>query len=170
MTVYNYRSDSSFSDIDSAFEYLSASRDGENDALLKDVFPPLKISYALEFAYQFGKYGTNDIENAYAIHADLKRKFDAFLKPELLLEYNNASGNKDPSDVKTNTFISYYQTTHAPYGLMDFFRWQNMREISLSLKLNLNQKMRIMPSINCFWLDEKKTHGINQTVQRSGQP
>ena len=36
MTVYNYRSDSSFSDIDSAFEYLSASRDGENDALLKD--------------------------------------------------------------------------------------------------------------------------------------
>lgn len=126
------------------------------DTLLKGVFPPLKISYALEFAYQFGKYGTNDIKNAYAIHADLKRKFDAFLKPELLLEYNNASGDKDPSDVKTNTFISYYQTTHAPYGLMDFFRWQNMREIALSLKLNPNQKMCIMPFINCFWLDEKR--------------
>ncbi len=126
------------------------------DAILRGKLFSSGINYSLEFAYQFGKYGTNDIEDAYAIHADIKRKFDCLLEPEIILEYNNASGDKDTSDVKTNTFISYYQTTHAPYGLMDFFRWQNMREIALSVNLTPSPDICVTPSINCFWLDEKR--------------
>ena len=126
------------------------------DTLIKGSLFSSGIDYAFEFAYQFGKYGTNDIKNAYAIHADIARKFNCFLLPELKLEYNNASGDKSPSDFKTNTFIPYYQTTHDPYGLMDFFIWQNMREIALSVKLNPNKKVSMTPALNFFWLDEKR--------------
>ncbi|MBL7129995.1 MAG: alginate export family protein [Candidatus Omnitrophica bacterium] len=126
------------------------------DALVKGSLFSSGIDYCFEFAYQFGKYGTNDIKDAYAIHVDVKRKFNTFLKPELKLEYNNASGDKDPNDRKTNTFISYYQSTHHPYGIMDFFRWQNMREVAFSVKLNPTKKFSIMSAVNCFWLDEKR--------------
>ncbi|MFH1853890.1 MAG: alginate export family protein [Candidatus Omnitrophota bacterium] len=126
------------------------------DTLIRGPLSSSGIEYTFELAYQFGQYGTNDIKNAYAIHADLRRKFNTILTPELILEYNNASGDKNPNDSKTNTFISYYQTTHDPYGLMDFFRWQNMREIAISLNLHPNKKTRTTSSINCFWLDEKR--------------
>ncbi|MCX5714055.1 MAG: alginate export family protein, partial [Candidatus Omnitrophica bacterium] len=126
------------------------------DLLLKGPLFSSGISYDAEYAYQFGKYATNEIKDAYALHADLRREFNLPLKPELKIEYNNASGDKDPGDGKTNTFIPAYQTTHAPYGIMDFFRWQNMREAAASIKLNPGKNISLTPGVNCFWLDEKR--------------
>ncbi len=126
------------------------------DFLMKGPFLTPHINYGFEFAYQFGKYGQDDIEDAYAIHAEISSKLTTFLKPLLKLEYNRASGDKDPHDTKTNTFISLYQSTHEPYGIMDFFRWQNMQEVALSINFNPQKKLSLTSSINCFWLDEKR--------------
>ena len=35
---------------------------------------------------------------------------------------------------------------------MDFFRWQNMREVAFSVNLFLTEKLKLTPQTNCFWL------------------
>jgi hypothetical protein len=113
---------------------------------------PGKILYDIELPYQFGKTNQKSIK-AYAFHADLSRAFQEVLwEPRLALEYNQASGDKDPNDSVNNTFVPLYQTTHEPYGIMDFFRWENMREISLNVNLSVTNKLKLIPQMNFFWL------------------
>jgi len=110
------------------------------------------FTYDFEAPYQFGDYGTKDIK-AYALHLDLNQGFDVALKPKLTLEFNLASGDKKSSDNEVNTFVPLYQTTHAPYGIMDFFRWQNMREIAGSFTITPIKKLQLTAGVNFFWLD-----------------
>jgi len=113
---------------------------------------PGEILYDLELPYQFGKQNHKTIR-AYAFHGDLSREFLAIpWRPKLVFEYNQASGDKDPRDSANNTFIPLYQTTHDPYGLMDFFRWQNMREVATILNLSVTNKLKVIPQVNFFWL------------------
>jgi len=113
---------------------------------------PGEILYDIESPYQFGRTNRKSIK-AMALHADISRAFrDVLWEPNLALEYNYASGDKNPNDSDNNTFIPLYQSTHDPYGLMDFFRWQNMREIALRVDLSLSKKLKIIPQTNFFWL------------------
>jgi hypothetical protein len=113
---------------------------------------PGNILYDIEFPYQFGKASHKTIK-AYAFHIDLSHAFlSALWQPNVSFEYNQASGDKDPNDKKSGTFIPLYQSTHEPYGLMDFFRWQNMREVAFSVNLFLTEKLKLTPQTNCFWL------------------
>jgi hypothetical protein len=113
---------------------------------------PGEILYDIELPYQFGNLNNKKIK-AYAFHADLSRAFQAVLwEPKLVFEYNHASGDKNSNDSTNNTFIPLYQSTHEPYGLMDFFRWENMREIALSVNLSVTNKLKLIPQVNFFWL------------------
>jgi hypothetical protein len=113
---------------------------------------PGKVLYDFEFPYQFGKANHKEIK-AYAFHVDLSREFQGvFLEPKAIFEYNQASGDTDPRDHVNGTFIPLYQSTHEPYGIMDFFRWQNMRDIELKLNLVITKKLRIVPETDFFWL------------------
>ncbi|MDD5561738.1 MAG: alginate export family protein [Candidatus Omnitrophica bacterium] len=113
---------------------------------------PGKILYDIELPYQFGKINHKSIK-AYAFHAGLSHVFrDMLWEPKMVFEYNQASGDKDPNDGVNNTFLPLYQTTHDPYGLMDFFRWENMREISLNVNLCVTNKLKLTPQVNFFWL------------------
>ncbi|MCX5707931.1 MAG: alginate export family protein [Candidatus Omnitrophica bacterium] len=109
----------------------------------------------VELPYQFGEYGTKDIK-AYALHADLTQSFDAMFKPKLTLEFNLASGDDDANDNDSETFVPLYQSTHAPYGIMDFFRWQNMREIAASASITPAKKLQLTAGVNYFWLDSTR--------------
>ena len=115
---------------------------------------PSQILWDLEFPFQFGKNNTNNIR-AYAFNVSFNKDWDAAWKPRLYLEYNQASGDDDSTDSKTNTFIPVYQKVHAPYGLMDFFRWQNMREIAVRLDVSPVDKLILIPQVNFFWLENK---------------
>jgi hypothetical protein len=110
-------------------------------------------AYDFEVPLQFGKDGTKDI-SAYAVHLDVSRKFDIALKPKLTLEFNLASGDHKAGDNKNTTFIPLYQTTHTPYGIMDFFRLQNMREAAVNLAVLPCQKLQVTPEMHFFWLDD----------------
>jgi hypothetical protein len=86
------------------------------------------LGYGYEFAYQFGKKSSDDIR-AYAFHLDLNYTLkQIILQPTFKIEYNFATGDKKPKDGTSNTFSPLFQTTHEPYGLIDFFRWQNVKE------------------------------------------
>ncbi|MDD4869885.1 MAG: porin [Kiritimatiellae bacterium] len=108
----------------------------------------------LEGGYQFGDEGPKDV-SAYALHADVSRVFaDIVWKPKLTVEYNYASGDEDSTDGKINTFVPIYQTTHDPYGVMDFFRWQNMQELGCLLTLEPQKKLKVIQETHCFFLAE----------------
>ena len=113
---------------------------------------PGDILYDIELPYQFGKVNHKTIK-AMAFHADVSHTFfDLLWQPKVVLEYNYASGDKDSNDGQNNTFNPLYQSTHEPYGLMDFFRWQNMREFSLRADLFITEKLKLIPQTNFFWL------------------
>ena len=114
--------------------------------LLKD------ITFDLEVPYQFGRDKGKSV-SAYAIHFDAGRSFDIPWKPKVNLAYNLASGDRKAGDSKTNTFIPLYQSTHDPYGIMDFFRWENMQEAAVEVTLNPHKKWKIIPATNFFWLE-----------------
>lgn len=124
----------------------------------------------LEIPYQFGRTGNQDI-SAYAVHFDISRQFDALPgRPKFSVEYNLASGDKKRNDNRSNTFYPLYQSTHDPYGIMDFFRWQNMREVAANIVLSLAPNFKLQPQVNFFWLDSTKDNWVNAsgTVLRSG--
>jgi len=115
---------------------------------------PHQVSWEIEFPYQFGDNGTRDIK-AHALNVSLAKEWEAEWKPKLYFEYNHASGDDSSSDGEVNTFIPLYQSTHDPYGLMDFFRWQNMREVALKLDASPMAKWKFTPQVNFFWLENK---------------
>jgi hypothetical protein len=132
--------------------------------MFKDVF------WNLEVPYQFGKTGLEDI-SAYAIHFDLSKVFMGWVgEPKVTLAFELASGDRKNGNGTTNTFIPLYQSTHDPYGIMDFFRWQNMREVEASVIFSLTPKLKLQPQVDFFWLDSTKDNWVNSsgTILRSG--
>ncbi|TFH14214.1 MAG: hypothetical protein E4H02_10335 [Lentisphaerales bacterium] len=111
------------------------------------------LSVDAEGAYQCGEQGDVDI-GAYALACRIEQRFDAKCKPMAFLEGNLASGDHDPADGKTETFVPPYQTTHGPYGIIDFFRWQNLRELAVGGSVNVASVLTVRPEVHAYWLDE----------------
>jgi len=114
----------------------------------------------IEIPYQFGHTGSATVKKkeikAYAFHVDVTKSWEAARwKPKLALAYDEASGDKDPNDSVSNTFIPLYQSTHEPYGLIDFFRWQNVRNPEISMTFSPTEKFRFTPQADFFWLNSK---------------
>ncbi len=126
------------------------------------------IAVDIEVPYQFGHTGTTtagtkDIA-AYAVHIDVSKNFENTKgKPKLTLAYDEASGDKDPNDSVNQTFIPLYQSTHDTYGLLDFFRWQNIRNLEMNLALAPTPKLKIIPQIDFFWLQSKFDNWYNSS-------
>lgn len=110
------------------------------------------LTFDIEAAYQFGEDIDLDIE-AYGISCYVEQSITAALDPSVRLEFNLASGDSDPSDNKSGTFIPSYQTTHSPYGIIDFFKWQNMKEIAIFCSLHPSKKLMITPEAHAYWLE-----------------
>jgi hypothetical protein len=111
------------------------------------------LSVDAEGAYQFGEQGDVGI-GAYAFACRVEQRFDAKCQPMAFLEGNLASGDHDPADGKTETFVPPYQTTHGPYGIIDFFRWQNLRELAVGGSVNVTSVLTVRPEVHAYWLDE----------------
>jgi len=109
----------------------------------------------LELPYQFGKSSRKSVY-ASAFHLDLSREFKGAWSPRLAAVYNYASGDKNSADSVNNTFIPLFQSTHDPYGLMDFFRWQNMKEFALEVSAKPAKSFKLRAMTNYFWLAEVK--------------
>lgn len=113
---------------------------------------PGGVDCDLELPYQFGKTLGKDID-AYAFHFDASRGFKTPWSPRLSASFNVASGDRKAGDDKSNTFVPLYQSPHDPYGLMDLFRWQNMREAAVEVALTPVKGFKVIPAVNLFWLD-----------------
>jgi len=122
----------------------------------------------VELPYQWGSTGkittgTKQIK-AYAFHANVAKDFtDWFWKPQMNISYDEASGNKDPNGKVSNTFVPLYQTVHEPYGEMDFFRWENVRNPEFNMVFSPTEKFRFKPQVDFFWLQSKNDSWYNSS-------
>ena len=117
----------------------------------------------IEFPYQFGEDAGKDVR-AYALHADISKSFgSAAWRPKIGFSYDQASGNKKSNGSRNNTFIPLYQNTHDPYGLMDFFRWENMRNPEVSVTFFPTEKFSFRPQVDFFWLDNVNDSWYNSS-------
>ena len=139
---------------------------GTNDTLRYTAGARLQTNIAegmvldIEIPYQFGHTGSATVKKkeirAYAFHVDVTKSWEAAQwKPKLSMAYDEASGDKDPNDSASNTFTPLYQSTHEPYGLIDFFRWQNVRNPEISMSFSPTEKFRFTPQADFFWLNSK---------------
>ena len=119
------------------------------------VLLPGAVLCDLEIPYQFGTSSRKSVY-ARAFHLDLSREFERAWSPRVAAALNYASGDKNPSDSVNNTFVPLYQSVHEPYGVMDFFRWQNMRETALEISVKPEKKLKITAAANFFWLARAK--------------
>jgi hypothetical protein len=121
---------------------------------------PLGVALDAELPYQYGKAAGKNVY-ALAFHADLSREFKTAWSPRVMLAYNYASGDKDKNDGKNNTFIPVYQAPHEPYGIIDLFRWQNMREWALELCVKPAKAFKVTAAANLFWLADRRDYWYN---------
>ena len=126
---------------------------------------PGGVACEAEAPYQFGKSSGKSVY-ARAFHLDLSREFKTAWTPRAGVTYNYASGDKKPTDSVNNTFIPLYQNTHDPYGLMDFFRWQNMKETALELSAKPLKALKLTAGTSYFWLAQNRDSWYDSTGKK----
>ncbi len=77
---------------------------------------------------------------------------DAFGAPRVGLEYNFASGDRDPTDGKNETFENLFPTNHRLYGYMDFVGWRNIHNPRLSASIKPAKPINLTLDYHLFWL------------------
>lgn len=112
------------------------------------------LGYGLEAAYQWGNISEDDLR-AYMLHADLNYKWEKPWKPMLKLEGNLASGDRRFGDGENNSFSCLFGSNHSPYGIIDFVRLQNLRELALIFSVEPTNKLKLQAEAHHYWLDSR---------------
>ncbi len=114
--------------------------------------------YEAELAGQFGNFrnaaqGRRLTHEAFAAHLAGGYTWSQFkTAPRLGLEYNYASGDRDPTDDRHGTFENLFPTNHKFYGYMDFFSWQNLHNVRLNAALKPAKGLSLTADYHLFWL------------------
>ena len=113
---------------------------------------PSSLDYDLQMAAQSGKLADESIR-AWAGHWLLGFTLAGLpLTPRLFGEYNQASGDENPTDNKKGTFDQLYPTGHDKYGLTDLVGWQNMKHLRTGLELPVSKNWGATARYNRYWL------------------
>lgn len=119
------------------------------------------FDYTFEPMYQFGKFGSRDI-NAYAVVALGGYTFDKLAwKPRVGLEWDFASGDESSTDSERNTFDNLWPTNHLYYGYMDLVSLQNINAYHLTADIKPNKKLTLQSDYWLFYLDETTDAAYN---------
>ena len=113
---------------------------------------PANLDYGTEMDKQAGSLGTDTI-SAWAGHWVLgKTLINARFTPRLSVEYNYASGDRNPKDGTRGTFDQLYPTAHDKYGLADQVGWKNIRNARAGVEFKLAKKWGLTGRYDAWWL------------------
>jgi len=112
---------------------------------------PSNVDYDMQLALQNGSLGDESIR-AWAGHWLLGYTASAPLTPRVSAEYNQATGDKNPTDNKKGTFDQLYPTGHDKYGLTDLVGWQNMKHFRGALDLAAGKGWSTTTRFSKYWL------------------
>ena len=122
------------------------------------------FDYGLEADYQFGRFvgvtgaaptatvGKSMKQEAYLLHLETGYTWAKACAPRLGLEFNYASGDKNPTDNTHGTFDTLFPTTHAIVGIMDLYSMQNIEDVRLNFSVKPTKKFTVFTSYRGVWL------------------
>ena len=117
--------------------------------------------YGIEAAIQWGEVWNGDRttprldQHGYAVHAEGGYTFEqAAWRPRLGLEYNYATGDKNPNDGKSESFQNLFASNHEKYGYIDEFSWRNLHNARFQLNVRPAKNVDVELSYHAFWLAE----------------
>jgi hypothetical protein len=146
---------------------------------------PAKSSFdfQLEGIGQFGTVrastdpndGKNLSHTAWYQHLDIGYTFDVLWKPRLAVEYDYASGDKDPNDSKDQRFDTLYgarRFDYGPTGIYGAFARSNINSPSYKLGFAPLENVQANIGHRFFWLAQNKdswtTAGLQDKTGNSG--
>jgi hypothetical protein len=115
--------------------------------------------YKLVAAAQWGDLWLNDRsapaldQRAYAVHVSGGYTWEEpAWHPRIGLEYNFASGDKNPNDGKSESFQNLFPSNHEKYGYLDEFSWRNLHNIRVQTKVDVTRSIQAELNYHAFWL------------------
>ena len=76
-------------------------------------------------------------------------------KPRLFLEYNYASGNKNPNGSTWSTHDQIYPSSHDKMDFGDQFGWRNIRDLRSGVQEKLGRRWTLNQVVDNIWLASK---------------
>jgi hypothetical protein len=115
---------------------------------------PASFDYNVEMALQTGRE-VRDTMRAWAGHWEAGRTFATLAgKPRVFLEYNYATGDRDPADGRRRTFDCLYPTDK--YGTADTIAWRNIHEPIANIEFKPNKKWKLKLAHHSYWLADRR--------------
>ena len=142
-----------------------------------------RFDYLLESTFQFGKSrssnaATNirDLDHfAHSQHVELGYSFDTAWSPRLILQYDYASGDDDPTDGDNDRFDTLFGARRfdfGPTGIYGPFARSNLSTPGVRLKLRPSRNIKLFVAHRGYWLASDKdawtTSGARDVNGRSG--
>ena len=113
---------------------------------------PQHFEYTTEMAVQRGSRAAEDV-HAWAGFWRIARPFDSLrYKPVLKVEFNHASGDRNPGDGSYGTFDVLYPTPHDKYGLTDQVGWKNINHVGIIAELKPRKSLVLQFKAHESWL------------------
>jgi hypothetical protein len=117
----------------------------------KDVF-----SLILEAAWQHGDQAGDRVRAwATAVRGWFQIKVGEEARIQFTSEYAYASGDRDPTDGKRQTFDPLVPLTHRHHGAQDLFGWSNIHNPSVGVRYYPFNGLKFVSTLHGFWLDKR---------------
>ncbi|MCO5167412.1 MAG: alginate export family protein [Planctomycetes bacterium] len=115
------------------------------------------VGYSGEAVYQWGDQAGDDVR-AWAAASKAWYTYDLGEGRKVRLggEYAFASGDRDPTDGKNQTFDPIFPFGHFYHGHMDLFSWRNMHAVSAQLAVFPLAWLSLHADGHVFWLDSRR--------------
>jgi hypothetical protein len=113
------------------------------------------FDYDIEMNKQAGSLGHYTI-NAWAGHWNVGRTFmNVRGTPRPFVEYNYASGNRNPSGNTWGTHDQIYPSSHDKMEFADQFGWKNLEDLRLGVMERVARRWTFTEMVNNLWLATK---------------
>lgn len=88
------------------------------------------------------------------------------LPTKIRADHAYASGDKNNKDGTYQTFSPLFGTSHAPFGQIDFFRWQNIHTVRGAASVKPVGKVDVLVEYNAFWLPSIHDKWVNSAGEQ----
>lgn len=122
------------------------------------------FNYEIESTYQFGESalqpGSPPLTTfAFFQHGELGYTFNALWKPAIRVEYDYASGDKDPNDTQNGTFDPLFGTygfSFNPTGIWGLFKRSNINSPGYVISVQPVKNFQVSFKQRFWWLAQAK--------------
>ena len=116
---------------------------------------PCDFDYDIEMNKQTGSLGRYTID-AWAGHWNVGRAFNnLLLQPRPFVDYNYASGTKNPNGDTWGTHDQIYPSSHNKMDFADQFGWRNIKDLRLGVNQKVAAKWTLTEMVEDLWLATK---------------